>query len=127
MYTLVWKYGKKFIPIILILAGVFWSGWEWRDKEADIEILTLNKSIKELALKASEEAIQRDKELNNALTRVTKKNAEIELLKSKEDKIVYKELIKYVEKENPNTECQSLDTEWVQLYNQSIRASMPTN
>lgn len=119
---------KKLLPYILILSAAFWAGWEWRDRSADLEISQYNNAIKEMALKVSEEASEREKELSNTLAKVDAQNAEIEALSQQEDKIVYKELIKYVEKKDSNSKCIPYDdSDWVQLYNKSRGANMPSD
>lgn len=118
-------YVKLFYVVAIV--SVFWAGWEWRDRSADIEMLELQSSIKEMALRVSEERLEKDLVLRNTLARVDDQNAQIEALRQQKDKIVYEEVVKYVQKDNPEPDCNMLSDDWVQLYNNSARANLPTN
>lgn len=117
---------KKLLPYILGISSIFWVGWEWRDRSADLEMLELQSSIKEMALRVSEERLEKDLKLRNTLAMVDVQNAQLEALRQQEEKVVYKDVVKYVQKESPEPDCSRLSDDWVQLYNSSNRANLPT-
>lgn len=110
----------------LLIPALLWVGWEWRDRSADLEIEQLNSSIKEMALKVSEERLEIESKLRNTLAKVDTKNAELDALRKDQELTVAKALIEYVEKEDIDTDCTALDLEWVQLYNLSNKTNMPS-
>lgn len=125
---------RKILPYFIVFSSIFWVGWEWRDRSADLEVAEkvleieqLNSSILIMAQKVSEEAENRRKELSNTLARVDEQNAELEALRQREDKVIYKEVVKYVEKVNPEPDCNALSDDWVQLYNISITTNLPSD
>ena len=111
---------------LLLIPVLFWMGWEWRDRSADLEIEQLNSSIKEMALRVSEERLELESKLRNTLAKVDTKNAELDALRKDQELTVAKALIEYVEKEDTNTDCTALDLEWMQLYNLSNKTNMPS-
>lgn len=135
MFGILGKFAiKKLLPYFIIFSSIFWAGWEWRDRSADLEVAQkvleieqLNSSILIMAQKVSEEAENRRKELSNTLARVDEQNAELEALRQREDKVIYKEVVKYVEKVNPEPDCNALSDDWVQLYNISITTNLSSD
>ena len=135
MFGFIGKFAiKKLLPYFIIFSSIFWVGWEWRDRSADLEVAQkvleieqLNNSILIMAEKVSEEAENRRKELSNTLARVDVQNAELEALRQREDKVIYKEVVRYVEKDNPEPDCNALSDDWVQLYNISITTNLSSD
>jgi len=104
-----------------IFLGVFWAGWEWRDRAADAQLLTKDNQIVALRLQA-QEAATRASERAREVERLTQDRialaAELEAARTQErevvERIVTKEVIRYVQ--NPDHGQLVLPGDWVRLH-----------
>lgn len=104
-----------------VFAGVFWAGWEWRDRAADAQLLAKDNQIAALRLQAQEAATEASEQARE-IERLTQDRialaAELDALRNQErevvERIVEKEVIRYVQ--DPDHGQLVLPGEWVRIH-----------
>lgn len=107
-----WIRTAKVLGVVAILAATFWAGREWRDRSADLEIAELKASHR-----AQEESWESD--MQDAAIAAAQTSIALEQEKSREAKVVTKEVVRYVQ--NPDIPRVQLPSEWVLLHDKAWR------
>ena len=108
-----------------IVAIAFYSGWQWRNNRAELEITKLQLEQANYQKSLYEQIVIYGKTLADELQRNDEISAELKNERIKKNRVVEKEVIRYVEKTDGDNSCM-LPTNWVQLHNAAASNSMPT-
>lgn len=113
----------------VILASAFWAGWEWRDREADAQLLQKDKAFTEYRLAAEEAArvaLQGSMELRETKDQLAALAAEAAALRNRErevvERVIIQEVIRYVS--NPTSERVFLPGDWVRIHDAAATGSI---
>lgn len=118
------RFGRMSKNIILILAAAL-SGWTVRGYIADAEIATLQLEQANYQKSVYEQIVIYGKSLADELQRNDEISAELKNERIKKNRIIEKEVIRYVEKTDGDNSCV-LSANWVQLHNAAASNSVPT-
>lgn len=108
-----------------IVAIAFYSGWQWRNNSAELEITKLQLEQSDYQKSAYEQIVIYGKNLADELQRNDEISAELKNERIRKNRIIEKEVIRYVEKTSGDNSCM-LSTDWVQLHNAAASNSVPT-